>query len=200
MENRCHTDRQKNVKEGEERVGKEEEVRGFCASLGCGIDLKQSHLASQCRRKTKQKTADTETHTVHTYTHSTTTTTTTNSWRRRQTRRELISSPTRRGLQGENERGGERDVEELFLPMCGSQACRPLIPLTLTPSSVTPNGMFLFIFLSLPPSISICRPPPCRVSPFLPSAASLHRCLHPRRCFRCVTSSQTAGEQVTTRN
>lgn len=133
-----------------------------------------------------------------TYIHTHSTPTITNSWRRRQTRRELIS-PTRSGLQGEKERRG-REIEELFLPMCGSQACRPLIPLTLTPSSVTPNGMFLFISLSLSPSISICRPPPCRISPFLSSTASLHRCLRPLRCFRCVTSVQTAGEQAATGN
>jgi len=128
---------------------------------------------------------------THTNTHSTTTT---NSWRRRQTRRELISSPTRRGLQ---RREMEKDVE-LFLLMYGSQACRPLI--TLTPSSVTPNGMFLFISLSLPPSISICRPPPCRARPFRYTTASFHCCPHSLLCFRCVSSPQTAGGQAVTRN
>lgn len=55
-------------------------------------------------------------------------------------------------------------MRDHFLP---SQACRPLIPLTLTPSSVTPNGVFLFISQSLPPSISICRPSPRRIHLFL---------------------------------
>ena len=183
------------------RGGKGWEIRrkweDFAPPLGCGIDLKRSHPASHSRKR-KKNTADTEAHT-YTHTHSTTTT---NSWRRRQTRRELISSPTRRGLQGEKERGREgeteEDVEELFLPMCGSQACGPLIPLTLTPL-LCHSQRHVSLYLPISPSINLHLPcsslwghPPS--SPPLPSSTpSL-------RCFRCVTSSQTAGEQAETRN
>lgn len=66
----------------------------------------------------------------------------------------------------------EKDAE-LFLTMYGSQACRPLI--TLTPSSVAPNGMFLFISPSLPPSISICCSAPGRAKHFLYTTASLYQ-------------------------
>lgn len=82
-------------------MGNKEEVRGFCTSLGCRIEKSQKNLFLP--PTAEKRDTDTE---AHTYTHSTTTTTATNSWRRRQTRRELISSPTRRVLQG-----GERERE-----------------------------------------------------------------------------------------
>lgn len=166
-------------------------MRGFCASHGRGIDLKNLILPPTAKSNKTE---------AYTNTHSTTTTTT-NSWRRRQTRRELISSPTRRVLQRERDREMEKDVEGLFLLMYGSQACRPLIPLTLTPSSVTPKGMFLFISLSYPSSISICHPPPCRARPFLYTRLPCpYRCLHLLQCFRCVTSPQTVEEQPVMRH
>lgn len=99
MENRCHAEdrkrKKKGAKKGKKRLENEEEVRGFCASHGCRIKFSSCFL----QQKIKNKNTDTE---AHTNTHSKTTST--NSWRRRQTRRELISSPTRRGLQGERER------------------------------------------------------------------------------------------------
>ena len=135
-------------------MGNKEEVRGFCASLGVR-DRPQKISSCLPQQKKKKNTADTE---AHTYTHSTTAT---NSWRRRQTRRELISSPTRRGLQGEKERGREgeieEDIEELFLPMCGSRACGPLIPLTLTPL-LCHSQRHVSLYLSISPSINLHLP------------------------------------------
>lgn len=43
MENRCHAEgrkREKRAKKGKKRLENKEEVRGFCTSLGCRIDLK----------------------------------------------------------------------------------------------------------------------------------------------------------------
>lgn len=43
MENRCHAEGrkgEKRAKEAKKRLENKEEVRGFCTSLGCRIDLK----------------------------------------------------------------------------------------------------------------------------------------------------------------
>lgn len=138
-------------------MGNKEEVRGFCASLGVR-DRPQKISSCLPQQKKKKKHSRHRSAYIHTHTHSTTTT---NSWRRRQTRRELISSPTRRGLQGEKERGREgeteEDVEELFLPMCGSQACGPLIPLTLTPL-LCHSQRHVSLYLPISPSINLHLP------------------------------------------
>lgn len=70
--------------------------------MGVGWTSKNLILSPTAKKKSRHRSAY-----IHIHTHSTTTTT--NSWRRRQTRRELISSPTRRSMQGEKEKGRKRD-------------------------------------------------------------------------------------------
>lgn len=131
----------------------------------------------------------------------------TNSWRCRQTRRELISSPTRRGLQGE--RGGREGGRELrkiwqncilffFLLFFFFQnpcvACRPAGPsslsLSLAPLSLPKACFSLSPALPLHQSPSASPPP---LPPFFSADGSLRCCLCPLRCCRCVTSSWAAS-------
>lgn len=60
-------------------------------------------------------------------------------------------------VRGERGREIERDVEELFLPMCGSQAYRPLIPLTLTPLLLR-SQRHVSLYLPIAPSINLHLP------------------------------------------
>lgn len=103
-----------------------------------GIDFRIFILPTTKRKKYRKKT--------QTKIHSTATTT--NSWRRRQTRRELIFSPMRRGLQGER----WRKTQNCFYPC---MALRPVGPssLSLPPLSL-PTACF-----SLSPHLSLHQSP-----------------------------------------
>lgn len=127
----------------------------------------------------------------------------TNSWRCRQTRRKLISSPTRRGLQGEKggREGGSRgrsggivfysslslslSLFQTHVWLAGLQAPHPSHSRSLPCHS----QRHVSLYLPLPLSINLHLPHP----PFLSSDGSLRRCLRPLRCCRCVTSSWAAS-------
>lgn len=139
----------KELKKNRKKLENKVEVKGLSISHGCGINLKILFLPPTAIEKKEEKSRQRDT------------------YKQTLTQQQELTPGGMDRLdvnwslpRGEvcKERKMEKDGE-LFLPMYGSQACRPLIPLT-------PNGMFLFISPSLPPSISICHPPPCRAWSF----------------------------------